>query len=134
MHGQDALVPAIPELSGTFAMAAQFERGDCVIYRKQKISVRPGPHARDIHPAPHGDSYSYEVDKFWTVIAVQSDGQITVRTRRGKQLTLNAGDPALRRANWLERLIFRRRFPPLETVDSKEPGAASSSVAAVKKQ
>lgn len=91
--------------------------GDCVIYRKQKYSLRPGPHARDISPAPHGDYYSYEVDKFWTVLSVQPNDQVVVCTRRGKQLTLHADDPALRRAYWWERLLFRRRFPVLKAAD-----------------
>ena len=51
-------------------MAANFKPGDCVIYRKPKFSAHPGPHARDIHPAPNGDSYSYWVSKFYRVIAV----------------------------------------------------------------
>jgi hypothetical protein len=99
-------------------MTALFKPADCVIYRKQKVSVHPGPHARGIYPAPYGDSYSYEVDKFWTVVAVQPDNKIVVCTRRGKQLTLDANDPALRRAYWFERLLFRHRFPVLKPVDS----------------
>jgi hypothetical protein len=85
--------------------------GDFVIYRKQKYSVHPGPHAKDIFPTPNGDYYSYHVDKFWTVISVQPDHTVVVCTRRGKQHTLVADDPALRRANWWERLVFRHRFP-----------------------
>jgi hypothetical protein len=98
-------------------MKADFNTGDRVIYRKQKFSVCPGPQAKRVHPAPYGDFYSYEVDKFWTVIAVQPDHQIVVCTRRGKQLTLHADDPALRRANWLERFLFRHRFPVLRPPD-----------------
>jgi hypothetical protein len=92
-------------------MAAHFKPGDFVIYRKQKFSVRPGPHAKGISPAPRGDYYSYHVDKFWRVTSVLSDDKVIVCTRRGKQHTLPAGDPALRRANWWERLLLRRRFP-----------------------
>ena len=98
-------------------MSADFRPGDCVIYRKQKYSVHPGPHARGIDPAPCGDYYSYQVDKFWTVVAVQPDRKIVVRTRRGKQLTLQADDPALRRAAWWERFLFRRRFPQIKAGD-----------------
>ena len=32
-------------------MTAHFRAGDCVIYRKPKVSARPGRHAQDIHPA-----------------------------------------------------------------------------------
>ena len=93
-------------------MAAHFRPGDCVIYRKPKFSARPGPHAQDIHQAPHGDSYSYCVHKFYRVVAVQPDHTIVVRTRRGRRRTLAAPDAALRRAHWWERLLFAGRFPP----------------------
>jgi len=99
-------------------MTAHFRPGDYVIYRKQKCSVHPGRHAKDIYPAPYGDFYSYEVDKFWTVMAVLPNDQIVVCTRRGKQLTLGTGDPALRRAHWFERFLFRHRFPVLKPGDS----------------
>ena len=93
-------------------MAARFQPGDVVVYRKQKISPRPGPNAKEIHAAPYGDTYSYFVDKFWRVIAVQPDNTLVVSTRRGKQHTLPAADPNLRRAYWWEWLLFSRRFPP----------------------
>src|SRR5262249_20202567 len=92
-------------------MSTRFKPGDFVIYRKHKQSVRPGPNAREIHPAPNGDYYSYEVDKFWRVIGVLPDHKIVVGTRRGKQLTLDEEDPALRCARWWERWFFRHRFP-----------------------
>jgi len=92
-------------------MAAHFRPGDCVIYRKPKVSARPGPHAQDIHPAAHGDSYSYCVRKCYRVIGVLAQ-EVVVRTRRGRQRSLAAADPALRRAHWWERLLFRQRFPP----------------------
>jgi hypothetical protein len=95
-------------------MAAPFKPGDYVVYRKQKFSVRPGPHAREICPAPNGDLYSYGVVKFWRVVAVQPDHQVVVCTRRGKQLTLSDNDPALRRARWWERLLLWQRFPTLK--------------------
>jgi hypothetical protein len=93
-------------------MVVNFRPGDVVVYRKQKSSQRPGPHARDIQPAPHGDLYSYSVEKFWRVIRVQPDDILLVRTRRGKQHTLPANDPNLRRTRWWERLLFWHRFPP----------------------
>jgi hypothetical protein len=93
-------------------MTPAFKPGDCVIYRKQKFSVHPGPHARDIQPAPNGDSYTYCVPKLYRVIAVEPT-QLVVRTRRGRQRTLAAGDPGLRRAHWWERLLLRGRFPTL---------------------
>jgi hypothetical protein len=89
--------------------------GDQVIYRKQKHSTHPGRRAADVDPAPHGDDYAYQVDKFWTVIAVEPGGEVLVCTRRGKRLTIRADDPALRRAQWWERLLFRHRFPAVPT-------------------
>ena len=93
-------------------MSAHFRPGDVVVYRKQKSTVHPGRHARDIEPAPHGDLYSYSVEKFWRVVAVRADDTLVVRTRRGKQHTVVAGDPNLRRAHWWERLLFSHRLPP----------------------
>jgi hypothetical protein len=101
-------------------MRVRFLPGDYVIYRKQKFSAHPGPGAKNIYPTPNGDTYSYAVDKFWIVVAVQPNGRIMVRTRRGKQFELNADDPALRRAHWLLRLWFWDRFPALkDDVDTR---------------
>ncbi len=93
-------------------MFARFRPGDVVVYRKQKNSLRPGPNARNIQPAPHGDTYSYSVEKFWRVVAVLPDQGLVVRTRKGKQHSIAANDPNLRRTHWWERLLFCHRFPP----------------------
>jgi hypothetical protein len=93
-------------------MSAGFQLGDVVVYRKQKSSVHPSPNAKDIKPAPHGDSYYYSIEKFWRVIGVRPDNTLIVLTRKGKQHTITANDPALRRVHWWERLLFWRRFPP----------------------
>jgi hypothetical protein len=100
--------------------------GDWVIYRKRKYSVHPTPHARFVMPASNGDEYSYEVDKFWIVVDVQPDHQIVACTRRGKRVTVNAQDPALWRARWWERLLFRNRFPNPAAVDSRESEVGTS--------
>ena len=94
-------------------MKARFRPGDVVVYRKQKSSLHPGPHAKDIKPAAHGDFYSYSVEKFWRVVAVRPDDTLVVCTRKGKQHTVATGDPNLRRAHWWERLLFSHRLPPL---------------------
>jgi hypothetical protein len=93
-------------------MSARFRPGEVVVYLKQKSSLHPGPHAGNIQPAPHGDFYSYLVEKFWRVVAVQPDNKLVVRTRKGKQHTIAANDPNLRRTHWWERLLFWHRFPP----------------------
>ena len=92
-------------------MATHYKAGDFVVYRKRKYSVHPSPHAKGVFPAPSGDEYSYTIDKFWLVITVRTDQQIVVCTRRGKQLTVPVDDPALRRARWWERFLYRKRFP-----------------------
>jgi hypothetical protein len=106
-------------------MTVQFRPGDCVIYRKPKFSAHPGPHANGICPAPHGDYYSYCVDKFYRVIAVGPGNKVVVCTRRGRHHTLAADDPALRRAKWWERLLLRNRFPPQAPADRVENGSCS---------
>jgi hypothetical protein len=94
-------------------MGKALKPGDPVIYRKTKHSTHPGPRAAQVDPAAHGDDYTYQVDKFWIVVVVEADGRVEVCTRRGKRLTVRADDPALRRARWWERLLFRHRFPKL---------------------
>jgi len=89
-------------------------RGEWVIYRKAKHSPSPGPRAQEVTPSPHGEFYSYVVDKFWVVERVLDEGQLQLRTRRGKQHLVSADDPNLRRARWWERWVFRRRFQAVE--------------------
>jgi hypothetical protein len=93
-------------------MIASFRPGDVVVFRKQKASKRPGPHARDVEPSPRGEFYSYLVDKFWRVVEVEPSGTLLVRTRRGKQHQIKADDPNLRPVCWWERLLRSARFPP----------------------
>ena len=102
-------------------MSSHFQSGDVVAYWKQKSSLHPGQHAKDIQPALHGDSYSYVVEKIWRVVAVQPDHKLVVRTRRGKLHTLVASDPNLRRAHWWERLLFRHRFPLCTLEENRQP-------------
>jgi hypothetical protein len=91
----------------------EFQPGDPVIYRKTKRSERPGPRARKVQPSPKGEEYLYEVDKFWTVAEMRGD-QLLLVTRRGKQHLVDRKTPNLRRPNWLERWLYRDRFPRLE--------------------
>jgi hypothetical protein len=93
-------------------MTGRFRPGDVVVYHKQKCSLHPGPRARNIQPATHGDSYSYSVEKFWRVVAVHANGTLLVRTRTGKQHAIPVSDSNLRRAHWWERLLFWHRLPP----------------------
>jgi len=93
-----------------------FKPGEPVIYRKPKHSTHPGPRAELIDPAPRGEEYTYEVDKFWVVRDVrQEDGRVVVCTRRGKTHEVPLSDMRLRHANVWERFIYRNRFPRLST-------------------
>ena len=103
--------------------------GEWVVYRKQKSSTAPGPRARAVSAAPNGDLYTYQVEKYWAVERVLSDGQVRLVTRTGKIHTVPSSDPRLRRATWLERLILGSRFPrhvagPLEPSDENNAPAS----------
>ena len=88
-----------------------FKPGNSVIYRLTKISQCPGPRARNVIPAPNGDDYTYQVDKFWIVERVLGPGRLLVRTRRGKRRFLSSDDQNLRRPSWWELLLHRNQFP-----------------------
>jgi len=89
----------------------QLGPGDFLIYRKSKVSARPGPRARNVQAAEKGDDYYYEVDKFWTVSDVLEDGRVVAVTRTGKRVYLTPEDERLRKAGLLARMLHRRRFP-----------------------
>ncbi|GIW78837.1 MAG: hypothetical protein KatS3mg105_0644 [Gemmatales bacterium] len=100
-----------------------FDVGDLVVYRKHKFTSHPGPRAKHIAPAPHGDSYSYLVDKFWIVTELsENQKEMVLMTRTGKKHRVSVDDPNVRHANWWERLFLRHRFPKL-------PAAAQSDAA-----
>lgn len=91
-----------------------YQQGDLIIYRQRKYSTHPGPRAIHVDPAARGEEYSYEVDKFWIVTGFARDGLgIIARTRTGKTHILDPNSPRLRKANWLERVRWRHKFPTL---------------------
>ena len=102
---------------------AQFRKGDPIIFTKTKFSVHPGPRAEDISPASHGESYSYLVRKFWTVVEHRGD-RLLVQTRRGKRHWIDLDDPALRTPTLWEQLRYRERFP---AIGDSEVGADGTS-------
>ncbi|MCA9227886.1 MAG: hypothetical protein KDA47_19835 [Planctomycetales bacterium] len=95
-------------------MLARFRPGDLVVYRKQKHSNHPGPRAREVAPEPHGELYTYLVEKFWVVAECRDENKLLLRTRRGKEHLIDAADHNLRRANIWERLFYRDRFRNLQ--------------------
>jgi membrane protein implicated in regulation of membrane protease activity len=97
----------------------ELEPGDHVIYHKLKFSDHPGQRAEQVQPAAHGEGYSYIVRKPWTVVDTEDGETVEVVTPGGKHHVLEAGDPNLRRAGWLESLAMRvrwhKQFPSLDT-------------------
>ena len=87
-----------------------FHIGDRVVVRVCKRSTHPGPRAQHVRPEQSGEGYQYEVDKFWSVGEVRDD-QLVLLTRRGKVRLADVNDPAIRRAKWWQRIIYRDRFP-----------------------
>lgn len=92
---------------------AKYETGDRVVYQKSKVSSHPSPRAEDVRPAPHGDDYSYAIEKYWTVSDVIDENTIEVVTRTGKRHRLKVTDPSLRKASAWELLRKQDDFPEL---------------------
>lgn len=88
--------------------------GDPVIFCVSKFSTDPGPRASDVHPAAHGETYSYSVNKFWRVISLEDDGTLILGTRRGKRHRVERHDPRLRAASFWERWLYSNRFPAVD--------------------
>jgi len=107
--------------------AREFHEGDLVVYRKTKHSPVPGPRAAQITPASNGDTYSYNVDKYWVVDQVCPDGTLLLRTRRGKTHRADPDDLNLRRAGLFTQLLKGHRFPePRPANESSRQMAATS--------
>ena len=84
-----------------------------VVYSKSKHSTHPGPRAKSIDPAPSGDDYTCQVDKFWIVANASEDGNLLLYTRRGKTHVVAFDDPNLRRPTLWEHLLYGEKFPEL---------------------
>lgn len=88
-----------------------FKKGDLVIYRMQKTSMRPSPRAKGVRPSEHGDRYTYVVDKYWTVARMIDQDTVEIIIRCGKIRRLPVIARQLRKAQPLERFRLRQRFP-----------------------
>lgn len=95
----------------------KYSVGDQVVYRKSKRSTAPGPRAKNIQPASHGEDYGYSVDKYWRVAQIK-DNAVIVVTRKGKVHELSTDDRSLRPARWWERIFLGGRFPSDEAMES----------------
>lgn len=91
-------------------MTNAFQPNDWVIYTREKHSLSPGPRAKNIAPSPHGELYSYEVDKYWIVREVKGD-ELVLETRKGKSHVVSNNDRRLRKAKWWERFFMSSKFP-----------------------
>ena len=89
--------------------------GQPVVFRKQKASDSPGPHAQAIRPCERGEDYRYFVDKLWAIGEIRDDGTLVLVTRTGKRHVIERDHPSLRRPTLLERLRYRMRFPSVDT-------------------
>ena len=65
-----------------------YKPGAAVIYRKHKVSSRPGRTATNLRPAANGDSYDYAIDKYWRVEAVHC-GRSTGHRGRERDVMLD---------------------------------------------
>ena len=84
--------------------------GEFVVFSKLKTSSHPSPRAKAIHPAQHGEYYSYIIDKYWKVVQVFDDETIEVETRRGKRHRLNKNTPLVHKVGLMHQLFSRHRF------------------------
>ncbi len=85
--------------------------GELVIYRMNKHSASPGRRAKNLRPSGAGDTYSYQVDKYWVVVDELADGRLEIATRTGKRRVIEPTDACLRPAKWWERWWYAKRFP-----------------------
>lgn len=111
----------------------QYKSGDPVIYRVTKSSACPGPRAKDITPAEHGETYTYQVDKFWLIDQLLDGNRALIRTRRGKTRIVELSDVNLRPARWWELLLHRAQFPTPHGDGEVKPKNSTNSSALMAK-
>ena len=76
-----------------------------------KSSSSPGQRAINVRPSSAGESYSYEVEKYWEVSKSVDEDHIELITRTGKRHIISIEDTRLRPASWLDRIFSGDRFP-----------------------
>lgn len=90
--------------------------GQTVVYRMPKSSTSPGQRAINVRPSTAGESYAYEVEKYWVVSKIIDDLHVELSTRTGKRHVISLDDRRLRLASWLERTFSSDRFPNLDLI------------------
>jgi hypothetical protein len=96
-----------------------FRLGDCVIFREERRDTHPSSGARDVRPESCGEGYLFVVNEFWRVSELHT-GHLLLRASGNKTRVADANDPHLQVAPWWQRLLYRHRFPKLDT--SGSPG------------
>ncbi len=103
-------------------MSRHYRAGDRVVYTRDKCTSCPGPRAKNVDAAPKGELYQYQVDKFWRVAEVAINGDLILKTRRGKSHRVQDDDPRLRKASLFE-ILFRRKYFPARHGDMSQGDA-----------
>lgn len=91
-----------------------YKVGQAVVYRKPKSGTSPGQRAINVRPATAGETYCYEVEKYWVVSKIIDGDKVELLTRGGKQHVVSMDDNRLRSASLLERFFRADRFPDLD--------------------
>lgn len=90
--------------------------GQTVVYRMPKSSTSPGQRAINVRPSSAGESYAYEVEKYWVVSKIIDEKFVELTTRTGKRHVISIDDRRLRLASWIERTFSADRFPNLNLI------------------
>ena len=104
---------------------ASFNRGDIVVYSRQKQSASPGPRARDVSASAGGETYSYIVDKFW-IVAEVGEQELKLMTRSGKEHTVDIDNFRLSRPSIWQRLFLKYKFPSPSVLEQWDANSQDS--------
>ena len=88
----------------------KYKVGDFIVFKKWKASTNPSPRAKDTFPSPHGDYYTYRIDKYWKVVEIIDDHTVVIETRRGKKHLIQTDQEGLRRAGLWDKMLHGKRF------------------------
>ena len=91
-------------------MCMKYKVGDFIVFKKWKASTNPSPRAKDTFPSPHGDYYTYRIDKYWKVVDIIDADTIEVETRRGKRHRISVKTENVRKMNFLDKWLMRRQM------------------------
>jgi hypothetical protein len=96
--------------------AAVLGIGAPLVDRRQEISTLPVADAVDLRSSERGEYYYYSLVNYLRVTRLLDDGRIIAVTRDNKRLCLSSNDSQLRKARFIERTIYRSRFPSVAAI------------------